>query len=81
MTLSLARDELHYDSAQLDALAQQIRLGDLTPILRIYEEDIRRPLRSALTGTLLRSVFIQVQKAKVFFSAATVNSKTNMRLR
>ncbi|KAF8895348.1 ATP synthase regulation protein NCA2-domain-containing protein [Infundibulicybe gibba] len=65
MTLSLARDELHYGPEQLAALSQQIRVGDLTPVLQLYEEDIRRPLKSALTGTLLRSVFIQVQKAKV----------------
>ncbi|KAJ7216780.1 ATP synthase regulation protein NCA2-domain-containing protein [Mycena haematopus] len=65
MTLSLARDELHYNSAQLAALSKQIRLGDLTPVLQLYEEDIKKPVKSALTGTLLRSMFIQVQKAKV----------------
>ncbi|KAF9013543.1 ATP synthase regulation protein NCA2-domain-containing protein [Cyathus striatus] len=65
MSLSLARDELHYNDVQLAELSQRIRVGDLTPILEIYEADIRRPVRSAVTGTLLRSVFIQVQKAKV----------------
>ncbi|KAJ6520353.1 NCA2-domain-containing protein [Mycena sanguinolenta] len=65
MTLSLARDHLHYDSEQLIALSKQIRLGDLTPVLQLYEEDIKTPVKSALTGTLLRSLFIQVQKAKV----------------
>jgi nuclear control of ATPase protein 2 len=65
MTLSLARDELRYDAEQLRALSEMVRVGDLTPVLRIYEEDIRTPLKSAVTGTLLRSVFIQVQKAKV----------------
>ncbi|KAJ6623163.1 ATP synthase regulation protein NCA2-domain-containing protein, partial [Mycena sp. CBHHK59/15] len=64
MTLSLARDQLHYDSTQLAALSKQIRLGDLTPVLQLYEEDIKKPVKSALTGTLLRSMFIQVQKAK-----------------
>ncbi|PPQ91940.1 hypothetical protein CVT25_000983 [Psilocybe cyanescens] len=65
MTLSLARDALQYTPSQLERLAQQVRLGDLTPVMQIYEEDIRTPLRSALTGTLLRNAFIQVQKAKV----------------
>ncbi|KAJ7070564.1 NCA2-domain-containing protein [Mycena amicta] len=55
--------------ADLDArifhFASQIRVGDLTPVLQLYEEDIKRPVKSALTGTLLRSMFIQVQKAKV----------------
>lgn len=65
MTLSLAKDTLHYTTSQLEVLAQQVRIGDLTPVLQAYEEDIRTPLRSALTGTLLRNAFIQVQKAKV----------------
>ena len=65
MTLSLAEDELHYGPEQLAVLSNQVKLGDLTPVLHLYEEDIKRPLKSALTGTLLRSVFIQVQKAKV----------------
>ncbi|KAG6854123.1 hypothetical protein C0991_010287 [Blastosporella zonata] len=65
MTLSLAKDQLNYSDEQLANLSKQIRVGDLTPVLEIYEEDIRSPLKSAVTGTLLRSVFIQVQKAKV----------------
>ncbi len=65
MTLSLARDELKYDNVQLAALSKQIRLGDMTLIMKIYEEDIRTPLKSAVAGTLLRNVFIQVQKTKV----------------
>ncbi|KAH9038392.1 NCA2-domain-containing protein [Lactarius pseudohatsudake] len=65
MALSLARDKLNYSPAQLDDLSNKLRLGDLTPILRIYEEDIKSPVRSAVSGTLLRSLFVQVQKAKV----------------
>ncbi|KZP31535.1 NCA2-domain-containing protein [Athelia psychrophila] len=65
MTLSLAKDKLKYNQTQLAALSAQIRLGDLTPILEIYEEDIKHPLQSAVSGTLLRSMFVQVQKAKV----------------
>ena len=67
MTLSLVREKLNYSQEQLASLSQQIRVGDLTPILKIYEEDIKSPLKSALTGTLLRSLFVQVQKAKVTF--------------
>ncbi|KAG5650132.1 hypothetical protein H0H81_000593 [Sphagnurus paluster] len=65
MTLALAKDQLKYTPEQLASFSRQIKLGDLTPVLEIYEEDIKRPLKSAVTGTLLRSVFIQVQKAKV----------------
>ena len=65
MALSLARDKLNYNPAQLEGLSNKLRVGDLTPILEIYEEDIKSPVRSAVAGTLLRSAFIQVQKAKV----------------
>jgi len=65
MALALAQDKLGYTEAQLAVLSGQIRMGDLTPILEIYEEDIRHPFKSAVVGTLLRSLFVQVQKAKV----------------
>ena len=65
MTLALAQERLHYEPAQLDALSRQVQHGDLTAVMQMYEQDIKSPLRSAVQGTLLRSLFIQVQKAKV----------------
>ncbi|KAI0789783.1 NCA2-domain-containing protein [Abortiporus biennis] len=65
MTLSLARDKLGYTPEQMNALSQQIRVGDLTTVMQIYEDDIKTPLKSAIGGTLLRTLFVQVQKAKV----------------
>ena len=67
MAIALARDKLHYSDEQLVALSSQINRGDLTPILEIYEEDIKSPVKSAVSGTLLRNLFIQIQKAKVRF--------------
>lgn len=67
MSVALAREKLNFTAEELAQLSADIKLGDLTPVQRIYEEDIKTPLRSALSGTLLRSVFIQVQKAKVSF--------------
>ena len=65
MALALAQDKLGYTQAQLVALSDQMRMGDFTPILEIYEDDIKHPFKSAVAGTLLRSLFVQVQKAKV----------------
>ena len=68
MTLSLAADVLHYMPEQLDSLAQHIQStgGELTsPIMQVYEEDIRTPIKSAIRGTLIRGMLVQVQKAKV----------------
>ncbi|GBE85062.1 NCA2-domain-containing protein [Sparassis crispa] len=65
MTLALAQEKLHYDVPQLQALSRQVQLGDLTSVMQIYEQDIKSPFNSVIRGTLLRSLFIQVQKAKV----------------
>lgn len=65
MTLALAQEKLNYTPEQLHALSGQIRLGDLTPVMQIYEDDIKSPLKSAIAGTLLRTLFVQIQKAKV----------------
>ncbi|KAG6335567.1 hypothetical protein ID866_3530 [Astraeus odoratus] len=65
MSLALARDKLGYGEDQLAELSRQIRRGDLTPVLKLYEEDIKSPVKSVLSGTLLRTLFVQVQKAKV----------------
>ena len=67
MALALAQEKLHYDPVQIEALSHQIRMGDLTPIMQLYEQDIKRPLKSAIAGSLIRTLFIQVQKAKVVF--------------
>lgn len=65
MVLSLAQDKLNYKGEQLAELTTKIRQGDLTSVLELYEQDIKSPVKSAVTGTLLRSLFIQIQKAKV----------------
>ncbi|KAH6912957.1 ATP synthase regulation protein NCA2-domain-containing protein [Coprinopsis sp. MPI-PUGE-AT-0042] len=65
MALSLAKDVLHYTEPQLLALRAQVRSGDLTPLMEIYEADIRSPFKSAIGGSLIRNILIQTQKAKV----------------
>ena len=65
MTLALAAEKLQYSSPQLEALTRQVQMGDLTTVMQIYEEEIKSPFKSAMQGSLLRSLFIQVQKAKV----------------
>lgn len=65
MAIALSLEKLSYNDAQIADLTLTIREGDLTPVLRVYEEDIKQPIRSAITGTLIRSLLIQVQKMKV----------------
>ncbi|KAH7911721.1 NCA2-domain-containing protein [Hygrophoropsis aurantiaca] len=65
MTIALVKDKLGYSTEQFEELSRQIRQGDLTAVLKIYEEDIKSPFKSAVKGTLLRTAFVQIQKAKV----------------
>lgn len=65
MAVALGQEKLGYSQQQLDILHDQVQKGDLTAVLRVYEDDIKSPIRSAVTGTLVRSLLIQVQKMKV----------------
>lgn len=66
MAVALSRDRLSLNDTQLQEISAQIRLGDLTPVLQVYEEDIKSPIKSAIKGTLIRSLLVQIQKAKVW---------------
>jgi nuclear-control-of-ATPase protein 2 len=61
------RTKLYYSSASTEeSLDCCPGKGDLTPILRIYEARYQNDHSDQrLPGTLLRSLFVQVQKAKV----------------
>lgn len=65
MATALARDKLAYTSEQLQQLSAQVRAGDLGPVLRVYEEELKTPVKSAISGSLVRALLIQVQKTKV----------------
>lgn len=43
----------------------KIKEGDLTPVLRAYEKDLRNPLIGTIRGDLIRALLIQIQKTKV----------------
>ncbi|KAI0876264.1 ATP synthase regulation protein NCA2 [Hypoxylon argillaceum] len=51
--------------AQVAEIRAKVREGDVTPILRAYEKDLRNPLRGTVRGDLVRTLLIQVQKTKV----------------
>ena len=50
------------DTADIRA---KVREGDLTPVLKAYERDLRRPVMGTLRGDLIRALLIQIQKTKV----------------
>lgn len=51
-------------------LVQQVEHGDLTKFMEIYETQLEHPIKNIVTGGLVRSLLIQVQKTKVDGSLA-----------
>ena len=63
---SLARmvEQFAVDAGEADAakeLGQRARSGDISVVLRAYEAGVRRPIRSAVGGDLVRAILVQVQ--------------------
>lgn len=65
MVVAFGKDQYGLSGDELTELADRVRAGDLTSVLRVWEEDIKSPIRSAVAGSLIRTLLIQVQKVKV----------------
>ncbi|CCE78666.1 Piso0_000692 [Millerozyma farinosa CBS 7064] len=48
-----------------EQIRQAVSKGDMTTVMSSYEKDLRSPLRSAVRGSLVRALLIQLQKTKV----------------
>jgi nuclear-control-of-ATPase protein 2 len=69
MVLDLGRDYYRItDSSSLEALKKQVESGDLSAVLKVYEQEMQSPIKNALAGNLIRTLLIQVQKTKVGFA-------------
>lgn len=53
-----------------NVLIQQVEHGDLTRFMEIYETQLKHPIKNIVSGELVRSLLIQVQKTKVDGSLA-----------
>lgn len=69
MVLDFVLDRPEYEkelgAKRIDTLTARIREGDLTPVLRAYEKDMRKPFIGTVRGDLVRALLIQIQKTKV----------------
>ncbi|GLA62534.1 nuclear control of ATPase protein 2 [Aspergillus tubingensis] len=54
-----------YDAFDTHVIAAKVREGDLTPVLKAYENDLRSPFVGTIKGDLVRALLIQIQKTKV----------------
>ncbi|KAK9448219.1 ATP synthase regulation protein NCA2-domain-containing protein [Limtongia smithiae] len=52
-------------TTEIDAIRTGVREGDLSAVLKVYERELKSPLKNALRGELVRTLLIQVQKTKV----------------
>ncbi|EMC92921.1 hypothetical protein BAUCODRAFT_266874 [Baudoinia panamericana UAMH 10762] len=50
---------------EITDIRTRVREGDLTPVLKAYEKDLKSPFMGAVRGNLIRALLIQVQKTKV----------------
>ncbi|CAF9939852.1 MAG: Nuclear control of ATPase protein 2 [Alectoria fallacina] len=71
MVIDFARDNpntstgLPLTESEISVIRTKIREGDLTPVLRAYEKDLRKPFMGTIRGDLVRALLIQIQKTKV----------------
>lgn len=51
--------------ADTTTIVNSVKEGDLTPVLKAYERDLRSPFVGTVRGDLIRALLIQIQKTKV----------------
>ena len=54
-----------YSDTEIQTIRTKVKEGDLSPVLRAYERDLRKPFIGTIRGDLVRALLIQVQKTKV----------------
>lgn len=69
MVVDFAKDtssnSLGLNDEDIADLRAKVKEGDLTPVLKAYEKDLRRPFIGTVRGDLIRALLIQIQKTKV----------------
>ncbi|KAG0245762.1 ATP synthase regulation protein NCA2-domain-containing protein [Mortierella sp. GBAus27b] len=65
MVLDFGEQHYKMDTQDLGALSQAVRNGDISAVMRAYEQELKTPLKGALIGNLIQTFLIQIQKTKV----------------
>lgn len=58
----LTDNKIQFDQSELHS---KIEAGDLTLLMSKYEQEMQKPIKNIVNGTLIRSILIQIQKTKV----------------
>lgn len=67
---ALAGVESPLTEIQVAEIRAKVKEGDVTPVLKAFEKDLKQPFVGAVRGDLVRSLLIQVQKTKVDLEVA-----------
>lgn len=67
---ALAGADSPLSETQVAEIRAKVKEGDVTPVLKAFEKDLRKPFVGAVRGDLVRSLLIQVQKTKVDLEVA-----------
>ena len=64
MVVDYAIETHKLSATNLSTITENVRNGDISVIMKDYEDSIKTPLKSIVAGEMLRILFIQIQKAK-----------------
>ncbi|KAH9819545.1 ATP synthase regulation protein NCA2-domain-containing protein [Melampsora americana] len=70
MTSDFGREKFGWNDERVREMAQHVREGNLTEVLKVWEHEIKTPIKSAIAGSLIRVLLIQIQKVKVDLAIA-----------
>lgn len=65
MVVDFIQDQNDLSATDTHTIMNSVKEGDLTPVLKAYERDLRSPFVGTIRGDLIRALLIQIQKTKV----------------
>ncbi|KAL0093120.1 ATP synthase regulation protein NCA2-domain-containing protein [Phycomyces blakesleeanus] len=65
MVINFAKDNCHMSEVDISRIPLQIKEGDMSLVLKAYEQEMKNPIKNAVAGNLIQTLLIQVQKTKV----------------
>ncbi|KAG0333870.1 Nuclear control of ATPase protein 2 [Podila humilis] len=65
MVLDFGKEHYKMGSEELAGLARSVHNGDISIVMKAYEHELKTPLKGAVSGNLVQTLLIQIQKTKV----------------
>ncbi|KAF9956774.1 Nuclear control of ATPase protein 2 [Mortierella alpina] len=65
MVLDFGKEHYRMGHEDLAVLSQAVHNGDISVVMRAYEQELKTPLKGAIAGHLVQTLLIQIQKTKV----------------